>query len=102
MRSVHLIAWRLGRWVLSMLVRYQLWSERRYLADAVRTGIHGSLDLNAFQAKCDSLAIRLIDLQPPSHYSAARAKGARQPQETEPETAGAVTDGAGTEQRVRA
>lgn len=103
MRSVHLIAWRFCRWLHSLLVRYQLWSEERYMVDARRTGVHGSLDMDAFQAKCDALRIRLIDLQPPSQFSAARAKGARQPQETRTvETAGAETDGAGNTTQERA
>jgi hypothetical protein len=82
MRPLRLIALFLE----SLLVRYQLWSQQRYTDDAERTGIHTSLDMNAFKAERDALRIRLIDIH--GRMSPARAKGARL-QASEPDSAAA-------------
>lgn len=91
----------LWRWALSLFVRLRLWEQEHYIRDAERTGVHTSLDMRAFKAERDAMRIRLIDLLP-SPVNAARAKGARKPQDDAIQPAGAETDGAGIEQPVEA
>ena len=92
MRAVRVALWHFGSWVQSLLVRLRLWEHEHYIADAVRTGVHSSLDMRAFKAERDALRIRLIDIH--TRIRPARAKGARlQATQIDSETAAADVDG---------
>lgn len=84
----------LWRWLLSWLVRYQIYETEAYLRDCEREGLTSSLSLRDFRLQLSDLRVRLADLQTP-----ARAKGARQPRDATP--AAAQVDGRRHQQRYR-